>query len=273
MLQRRREAAAEPAEQDAPGQDGASSAFQKVFSVLAAIVASEYPISLAELEFRVGAPKTSIHRSLQQLETSGLILRDVSGRRFRPAGRLRAFALNVLVGSARVSGVTLALRNLVANIGESCNFGVLSGTEVVYLDRVECRWPLRNHLTPGSKAPVYCTGIGKLMLAYMPRRERDNLLAGIEFTAFTPNTLSDPGRLKQELEIIRAEEVSCNNQEYIAGMVAVAVPIRAEDGRVVAGLALEAPIVRLDLEAARRLVPDLRDTARVIADALAEDGD
>jgi DNA-binding IclR family transcriptional regulator len=251
--------------------EGTNSALQKAFAILEAVVRAGAPLSIAELELQLRMPKTSIQRVVQQLEANGLVVRDATGRRYGTGGRLRRFGLDVLVASTRMSPAHLVLRDLVEEIGESCNFGILNGASVVYIDRVECKWPLRSHLVPGSTAPIHCTGIGKLLLAHLPQRDRDQLIDTVELTRHTERTITNAGALKRQLDRIREEDVAVNDQENMVGMVAIAVPVRSPDGRVIAGVALEAPVPRLSLEEAKRHIPTLRRAAAELGKVVATD--
>ena len=135
-------------------------------------------------------------------------------------------------------------------MGETCNLTALSGAEVIYLDRVETAFPLRLDLRPGSRVPLHCSASGKLFLAHLPRAQRERLLDGLDYQRFTAHTLADRDALEAELERIRREGHSVDAEEFIDGLVCVAVPVRDEpDGPVRCAVALQAPAVRMSLPA------------------------
>jgi DNA-binding IclR family transcriptional regulator len=74
----------------------------------------------------------------------------------------------MLNGSLRAARHAILAR-VVEGIGETCNFTMLDGGEVIYLDRVEAAWPLRMNLSSGSRVPLHCTASGKLLLALQPK--------------------------------------------------------------------------------------------------------
>lgn len=161
---------------------------------------------------------------------------------------------------------------LVAELGETCNIGVLDGGEVLYVDRVECHWPLRVQLRPGSRVPVHCTAIGKLLLAHLGAAQRRQLLATLPLTPFTPNTLVTVPELDRALERIRHDGVSINREEDSLGLNAMAVPVRGSDGKVLAGLAVHAPTARLPLERMLECRTRLEDAAARIGKLLFDAG-
>jgi IclR family acetate operon transcriptional repressor len=173
-----------------------------------------------------------------------------------------------VVFAARMSPILANLERLVAEIGESVNLGVLDGSSVAYVQRVECNWPLRTHLSAGSRVPLHCTATGKLFLALMPMARRAALLDEIELRAYAPNTFTDRKRLEAELARIRDQRLAVNNEEFMVGAIGLSVPLVGSDGEMYAGLALHAPVARLSVDGARKHVSTLRRAAERLARTL-----
>ena len=150
-------------------------------------------------------------------------------------------------------------------IGETCNFGVMAGSHVVYLDRVELAWPFGLRFEPGSRVPLHCTSMGKLFLSLLPAQKRATVLRSIPLYRYTENTFTDLAQLETELERIRSTEVSCDNQEFLAGVVCVAVPVRAPSGQAVAAVAVSAPLARMSMQQGLQHVPLLQAAAERLA--------
>lgn len=248
--------------------DAGGSALHKGFSLLEALVLADQPATLADLAVQLGVPKATAHRLLSTLEAAGLLKRDLSGRGYLLGDRAVQFSLRAASFHARTSSVRIILEGLVAEVGETVNLGILAGSEVSYIDRVECNWPLRYHLGAGSRVPLYCTATGKLFLAMMPAARRRLILDEIRMPALTPHTITDRKKLEQECERIREERVAYNNQENMLGLIGLSVPIFDPGGEMVAGLAVHAPLPRLTLESARAHVPTLRRAAEKLARTL-----
>jgi DNA-binding IclR family transcriptional regulator len=157
------------------------------------------------------------------------------------------------------------LSRLVEELGETCNITVLDGSQVLYLDRVESPWPLRVHLQSGSRVPLTCTASGKLFLARLPKLRRDRLLAQMRFERHTDRTLVDRADLEQELERIRRSGYAVDNEEFLAGLLCVAVPVIDARGRAIAAVAVQAPVARLPRERAETTLPALERAARALA--------
>lgn len=137
----------------------------RLFSLLELIAEQDQSFSLQDLVDRTDLPKPTVHRMLQQLESSDMLTRDLDGRHYCVGGRLRRLAENLLFNDTKYGARHAVLKALGNELGESCNLTALSGNEVLYLDRVETEAPLRFYLRPGSKVPVHCSASGKVLLA------------------------------------------------------------------------------------------------------------
>ena len=239
-------------------------AIVRAFSVLDAIVGDVRCVSLAEIVAAVGLPKPTVHRLLSQLESAGIVQREPEGKRFAGGARLTQFALQVLMSSTARGARHAILRRLVDELGETCNFTMLEGAQVVYLDRVETPAPLRMNLQAGSRVPIHCTASGKLLLAMLPKAKRERLVASLSLMRHTDRTITDRRRLGRELEKIRAQHYSTDDEEFHPGLACVAVPIRDPSGRTCAALAMHAPVSRMSLERQVEHLSSLRRAANEI---------
>lgn len=240
----------------------------RAFDALTLVASSSRPPSASAIASRLGLAPSSGHRLLGQLADAGLIVREPGSRGFRPSPRLAAFARDVLLCDPGQSERHAILASLAARVGETCNLTMPDRGRVVYLDRVESHWPLRLHLAPGSQVPIHCTASGKLFLATMPRARRAALLRATPLERHAPGTIVDPAALEREIEALRRLDLGIDREEYIAGLVAVAVPVRDRRGRVVAAVAVHAPAARMSVEAALGHVDAMREAATGVAGTL-----
>ena len=234
------------------------------FAVLEALVSAERPASLTDIVKACSLPKPTVYRMLAMLEAAGLVVRDPGAARYAPGPRLATLGLNIMMNGSLGSARHAILAQLVGQIGETCNFTMLQGGEVMYLDRVEAAWPLRMNLTSGSRVPLHCTASGKLLLAYMSKASRDRLLDNISYTKYTPTTVPDRKTLEAELARIRKAKHAIDNEEFHAGLVCVAVPTRGPNGKPCAAIAVHAPMSRMPLERALEYLPLLKKAAEAM---------
>ena len=140
----------------------------RLFALLEAVAQKDQFFSLQSMVEETGLPKPTLHRMLQQLESAGILQRDGDGRHYSTGLRLRRLAETLLLNNTVHGARHMVLRRLVDEVGESCNITALSGSEVLYLDRVETPAPLRFYLQPGSRVPVVST-VRATMASFMVR--------------------------------------------------------------------------------------------------------
>jgi len=155
----------------------------------------------------------------------------------------------------------------VNKVNETCNIGTLVNGEVMYLDRIEAKhWPLRLQFSSGSRVPLHCSAIGKLFLAFSPAPRRRRLLQHLDLRRYTEQTIVDPASLEAELRQIRKQQVSYDREEFLDGVVCIAVPVLGRNGELLAGVAIQAPQARMGIEGGRAHLPVLRGTADELAE-------
>lgn len=237
----------------------------RLVALLERVASRHEPFALQGLVEDTGLPKPTLHRMLQQLEGAGLLRRESDGRRYGTGVRLRRLAENLLLNDTLHGARHAVLRQLVDEVGESCNLTALSGSDVIYLDRVETAAPLRFYLHPGSRVPVHCSASGKMFLAQMGPLQRKRLLAHAPLQKYTPATITALARLESEIAQVKRNGYALDNEEFLPGLVclAVTVPTSKQDARSRANLcvALQAPSMRLSADKALKWLPALRRAA------------
>ena len=237
----------------------------RLFALLEVIAEKDQPFSLQGIVEEIGLPKPTVHRMLQQLEGVGVLQREGDGRHYSTGVRLRRLASNLLINNTYHGARHNVLRQLMEEVGESCNLTAFTGSEVVYLDRMETVAPLRFYLHPGSRVPAHCSSTGKLFLAQMTPMQRRRLLAHMPMIKYTNNTETDPVKLEQELEVVRRNGYAIDNEEFLPGLLCVAVLVPAAEGRSNLAVAIQAPIMRLTHEKALHFLPALQRAAKALA--------
>lgn len=252
-------------------------ASKKSITILELVAASREPVPMAELIRRTGLTKPTAHRITSALAEIGLLERDHFKRGYIEGPRLIKLALNTLAAAAPRALRHSILRAISESVGETCNFGVLAGSEVIYLDRVEAKWPLGLRFEAGSRVPAHCTAIGKLLLSRLPAQERDSAVSVLPLASYTSHTITSRDALLRALQRIAQTEIGTDEQEFIAGVVCVAVPVLSPARTVIGALAISAPHARVTLDRLLEFVPDMREAAErlgatfdVPADGLAE---
>ncbi len=243
------------------GEPGAPGAMGKAFTVLEIVSRHSQPITMAEIVRATGLTKPTAHRITSTLAEMGFIERDGTRRGYVEGPRLLQLAMNTIRSAAPRSVRRTILRSVSEQVGETCNFGILSGSEVIYVDRVEAKWPLGLRFEAGSRVPAHCTAIGKLLLSQMPRGECNTLIQAMTLTRYTGRTLTDDAKLASAVRAIGETGIGTDDGEFIDGVVCIAVPVAADTGIAVGAIAVSAPEARVSLGDLMKFVPVLRSAA------------
>lgn len=243
----------------APATTGSSA--ERTLRLLAHLAEEGRPISLAELAADLSLPKGTAHRLCMQLLDSGFIARDINERDYVVGPTLRKLSLDTLNHGALLGLRHQVLSELVAQIGETCSITTLDGASVLLLDCVEALWPWRLTLAIGEHVPLHCTASGKLLLAMGPTNQRNLLISQLTLTAMTDTTITSPSALLIECEKIVAAGYALNQQEFVDGLLAIAVPVVNDDGVIRAALAVYAPVSRMPAAVALDQLPALQAAA------------
>ncbi len=243
----------------------------RLLLILEEIARGGVPVTPTDVNDQIGLPKPTIHRLFSTLEAEGFLQRELDGRSYSAGQRLRKLSVNVL-SSLRIRTARLAVLNgLARDIGETCNVAVPERDAMVYLDRVETKWPLRIQLPIGTHVPFYCTASGKMYLSTLKKSHFQRYLGAAKLSARTNKTIIDRDRLQDEIELTRTRGYSQDNEEFMEGMIALAVPILDDQGRLLSTLSFHAPTLRLDLEKAYLHLSRLHHTANELARLVNED--
>ncbi|WP_233575733.1 IclR family transcriptional regulator [Noviherbaspirillum saxi] len=242
----------------------------RVLRLIEHLANATQPLTLSQLSTRLDVPKATMMRMLDHLQRHGYVLRTpFEGGGYVPGTAATRLALSALRNNALIRVSRATLGKLVAATGETCNLVVPEGNNVIYVDRVETEEPLRLQLPPGTRAPMHCTASGKLFLSRLSLFEQRSLLTAMPLKKLTPRTITDPASLEAELARIAKCGIGFDHEEFVLGMVAVAVPIQASDGKVVAAVACHAPVARKSIDDLLAYVGLLTDAASVLQPLLA----
>jgi len=217
---------------------------------------------ITDLANSTGLSPSTVHRMLQALVNAGFVEQDPTSERYRlgPTAVVLGHSARESLGLERALPI---LERLGGETGESVNLGVRDGFEVVVVLRVESVQPLRLEQPPGSRIAIHASSIGKSMLAF-----GDDSLDGMEMGRFTPATIGTKKALRKELTSIREFGYSIDREESIPGVTCLGAPILNTDGVAVAGIAIQAPTVRLTAERQEHLSRRLLATSAEITDLL-----
>ncbi|MEM6306734.1 MAG: IclR family transcriptional regulator [Pseudomonadota bacterium] len=243
----------------------------RLLMLLEAVVNNGGTVKPAQIGKVLGLPKPTIHRLLKTAEDAGFLRRDMDGRSYGPGVRLRRLATHTLSASHIQRTRSAILRNLSQTVGETCNLAAPADDGMIYLDRHETAWPLRIQLPTGSTVPFHCTASGKLYLASLPSVHVDHAVGINGLKKYTTATFTDITLLKSELSKIYRQGYATDNEEFMIGMVALGVPIKDLNGRLLSTISIHAPIQRMTLDQMMQHLPKLQQASEQMTSLITMD--
>jgi DNA-binding IclR family transcriptional regulator len=202
-------------------------------------------MTATEINDALGLPKQTVHRLCATLEQNGFIARIGSSKKYQVARRLRELGSGLLHNSRDHIVRRQILKDLANRVGETVNYVVPEDEGMRYLDRVETDWAFRIQLPIGTNVPFHCTASGKCFLASLPTRQQQSLVENLNLKAMTKQTHVSADTLLEELADIRKQQYSLDSEEFLDGMIALAVPVTDANGRFIASIAMHGPTQRL----------------------------
>jgi IclR family KDG regulon transcriptional repressor len=242
------------------------SAVARTFTILEKLSAVSSS-GVEDLARSTGLAKATVYRFLLTLRELGYVRRDGEDRWFLT---LRLFS----VGSRALDHIELPVvarpiaEALSAGLGETVHIGVLDGDEVLYVLKVESRYTIRMYSRVGKRIPLYCSAMGKVLLANLAEAERKALVGSIRLVKYTANTLKSRKALEAELTQVRTAGHAVDAQEHEQGITCIAAPIRDNGGSVIAALSVSWPVFRFEEAQRESYLQSIRQAAAEISSIL-----
>jgi IclR family KDG regulon transcriptional repressor len=220
-------------------------------------------VRLGELARAVGLHKTTAFRILATLEGLGFVEHDAATGSYRLGIKAVEVGSRILHGLPLVRLAHQQMEALAHAVHEAVNLAMPDGTEMVYVDKVDTESMLRMQAAIGRRAPIYCTAVGKAVLAWRP--DLWQRLEGSALRPLTPRTLVTREALMRDLELTRRRGYALDDEEQELGARCVAAPIFNEQGLAIAAVSISGPSARLTLEQTERVAPLVKEAARAIS--------
>ena len=247
-----------------------SSMAEKVLLILVTISQSELPLTLEAISTSTNLAKPTTFRLLNILVLHNFIERDPNGKRFQPSAKLRIIGINALSTNSVRSQRVGVMRRLVDEIGETCNFNILDGNQIMYLDRVETNAPIRLHIDQGMRVPLHCTASGLLFLAKMSEQQVKRLLGQEPFYRHSKNTITNYKQLFKELEKIRSNNFAMEESAFLDGFIGIAVPVISQKNKTYASITAHGPANRILQKPIEFYINSLKQAAIDIQNTMTE---
>lgn len=221
-------------------------AVTRALDVLELFLDREGTLSAPEITRALQLPRTTVHELVTTLTARSYLEQPPD----RP-GRYRLGVRGYQLGSRYAEQLDLAAegqrvaRGVADTCDETVHVAVLDGPDVIYIAKVDSTHAVRMVSAAGRRLPAHCTSVGKMLLASLPPEELEAVLSRPEpLAAMTPDSITSPERLREELSAVRERGVAVERQESNPDVSCVAAPVRDSGGQVVAALSISVPVVR-----------------------------
>jgi DNA-binding IclR family transcriptional regulator len=154
------------------------------------------------------------------------------------------------------------MQDLATIFGETVNLGYLDGWEILHLDKIESSEMLKIDAPMGSKAPAYCTALGKVILAFLPKKSLADYFKNIRLRPHGPNTITSKKSLRKELKEIHEQGYAIDDEELANGLRCVAAPIFDHTGEVKFAMSISCPVMRLPMDRVEDLQLKIKEACR-----------
>lgn len=220
-------------------------------------------LTASELAQRINISRSAARRYLLTLAHVGLAATD--GKTFWLTTKVLNLGRSYLDSARLPRAIVPFLQRLTHQIGESTNFSVLDGTEVVYVARFNAPRVLSPSFEPGARLPAHTSTAGRVLLAALPDAELMAWLERVELVAYTHMSLTDKDELYKELVLIRDQGYGVTENQFEVGLRGVSVPVKSRNGTVIGALSVSMNIASCSTaEATKRCVPPLQATANTL---------
>lgn len=219
----------------------------KITSLFEAL-AKQDEMGLTEISKSIRVHKSTAYRFLTSLKELGYVKQNPETEKYSLSLRLFEVGAEVLARLNEREEARPVMKRLAEQTEETIHLGMLDQDEVVYIDKIDSPQTLRMYSQIGRRSPAYCTGIGKVLLAWAPPEITNRLLGKGTLYRFTEHTIIEPYLLKERLHHIREHGYGEDNEEHEAGICCVAAPIRDMRGEVTAAISIAMPKLRFQTE-------------------------
>ncbi|HZR31448.1 MAG TPA: IclR family transcriptional regulator [Terriglobales bacterium] len=239
-------------------------ALQRGLRLLNLFAKSDQGLTASQVSKLSGLPVSTVHRFLVNLDGTGFLNCDGTGHYHLG---IACFSIGqAALGQLDIRRLSLPfLRELNQQTRETVHLTVRHGLSAVYVEKLDSMEPLRIYSRIGAAVPLYCTAVGKILLAYMPENERNDILQQSQLKRLTPNTIGSIQELQTHLQRVRKNGYACDLEENEPHIRCIAAPVWDHTGGVNASLSITGPAVRMPVARLRQLAPLIQDAGLKIS--------
>ncbi len=241
----------------------------RALRILEAFSGQTKELSVTEISKQQGLSKSTAFGLINTLAENGYLEQNAENSRYRLGLKLLQLGSLVQMHNIICQKARPHLEFLVGEFDETVHLAIQRFSNVVYIDKIEGNRTIYIHSHIGAENPMYCTGVGKCLLAYMPAEARKRIFKGYQaLEARTPKTIVSLDLLERDLALVRERGYSLDDEEFGLGLFCVAVPVFNKGGHVVAAISLSGPKAHFDEEKIDRIAQTMKNVTSRISSEL-----
>jgi DNA-binding IclR family transcriptional regulator len=226
------------------------------------LLAATDKVSITEVADQLNVDKASASRLMQTLANYGYAEKDLDTQRYRLGPKIVELSQSLLARMPFRDEAKPYLRELVAITNECAHLAIAAQGQVLYIDQVDSPATLRVNADIGHLAPLHCTALGKVLLAF------GSVPLPTELTAHTPRTITNSEALQMHLEQVKRQGYAIDDEEYDYGVRCIAAPVYNLNGEMVAAMGISGPSNRMSLEIISTMAAKVTGVAQALSDHL-----
>ncbi len=234
-------------------------------NILKCLAKGKGAYKISELASLLKLDRSTTYRIILSLEKCQLVEKD------QRTGEYSLGVGTLELGSAYLGRVNLIqiarpiMAELAQQTQETVHLAILSDTEILYIDKVDSPRSLGVMSKVGQRNPVYCTALGKVLLAFQSPEEQARIIKKIELKPFTARTITNKKALRKELQWVRLKEYALDRREIEDDVECIAAPIRDHLGHAVAAISISGPQKKINNPQERIFVKQVLEAAKLIS--------
>jgi DNA-binding IclR family transcriptional regulator len=228
-----------------PSAVSMNNSVEKAFIILEYLANNPEPVELSSLSRALSINKSTAYRYLTTLETLGYVVKSEETSCYNLGSKALWLASKFLDNLDLRTLAHPILKQLREETGETVHMAYLDNFEVVYVDKIDGKSPVKMASRVGNRMPAHCTGLGKALLAFQPETVWKNCVDRKGLAFHTKTTITQPEEFFTHLRMIRERGYSIDNCENEEGIRCVALPVRDHEGKVVAAISIAGWVISM----------------------------
>lgn len=223
---------------------------------------------ITEISEELNLYKSNVYNILYTLSQRGFVEKNPNNDKYKLSIKLYELG-SVVLENLDIREIALPhIKKLSNKYNETVHLGVLDKDHVISIEQKESPQSLKPTVFIGKRTPLYCTAVGKAILANFSEQRLEKYLENNKLKKYTENTITDKNVLKKELKKIKEQGYSIDQNEHEEGINCVAAPIKDHNGTVTASISISGPASRINDKNINELAQEVKKSANEISEKL-----